>query len=134
MSDLVIWGRAELSQLRDEFDKRIEEFCREYGLRGSRSAGPRILERGDVVEAVLQVPGLRADDLEVQVFERRIRISGSRELSEAGAVRFSSFHHEASLPARVEPGKSTALLEGGTLVVTMPKARESEHQVLKIAE
>lgn len=134
MSDLVIWGRTELSQLRKEFEKQIEEFCRDWGLPRSRPAGLRIEDRGDVLEAVLPVGDMRPSDLEIQVFERRIIIRGGRGRSSEGGSEFTGFLHEASLPSRVDPGESIAGVKGEMLVVTMPKAQETRGRVIRIEE
>jgi HSP20 family protein len=77
-----------------------------------------------------EVPGFRADELEVSVEARRLTIAGHRESSKerkAGKTVFSERCSDrilrvVDLPADVDPQKVQATLKNGMLAITMARA------------
>jgi HSP20 family protein len=77
-----------------------------------------------------EVPGFRADELEVSVEARRVTIAGHRESSRERKTEKRVFSERCSdrilraveLPADVDPQKVEATLKDGMLAMTMAKA------------
>jgi len=86
----------------------------------------------DVV-VVAEVPGLRAQDLSVNVRRNVLTIAGrtSEERQEETATyhrrerRFGSFHRSFQLPAEVDAERARAEYRNGVLEVHLPKAEDA---------
>jgi HSP20 family protein len=87
-----------------------------------------------------EVPGFAANEIKVSVEPQRLVISGKSEkateetteqtlLSE---VRSNQFCRELSLPAEVEPDKTTAVLKDGVLELVFAKAAESNPLAVEV--
>jgi HSP20 family protein len=77
-----------------------------------------------------EVPGFRADELEVSVEARRLTIAGHRESTKERKAEKTIFSERCSdrilravdLPADVDPEKVQATLKNGMLAITMARA------------
>ncbi len=97
----------------------------------------RLEEDEYVLQALL--PGVKAEDLTVQVISDTITIQGEFRkpeddkstylLSEIPAGRF---YRELTLPAALDTGKVEAHLEEGVLTLHIPKADEARPKSIKI--
>jgi HSP20 family protein len=101
-------------------------------LRGSRPErfvpGADVEETDDMYVVELDVPGVRKEDVTVEVSGRRVVVSGERkERERKGVLRqrtraVGAFRFEVVLPGEVDDTKATATLEDGTLRLTLPKS------------
>lgn len=79
-----------------------------------------------VVEA--ELPGLKDEDIDIQVGEREIAITGEMKEPERkgtlhrGTRRTGRFEYRAALPGQVNADAVTATLKDGVLTVSIPKA------------
>jgi HSP20 family protein len=92
-----------------------------------------ISESDNALTVRAEVPGYRADELEVSVAPQRVTISGKREsriqrtsdkvvyTEQCADQIFRAF----DLPAEVSNSKSTAILADGVLEIAMPKAAQA---------
>jgi len=83
------------------------------------------------------VPGLKADDLNIQVLEDVLRIEGKFPVDEneylLQELPNSSFRRELRLPAPVESEKVEAKIADGILTLRLPKAESARPKKIKIA-
>jgi HSP20 family protein len=87
------------------------------------------------------MPGIRKDDLDIQLAGNRLSISGRRDserASDEGQVysqerSFGSFSRTFTLPEEVESGKVAAELKDGVLSLTVPKSPEVRPQKITIS-
>ena len=89
-----------------------------------------------------EVPGINKDDLDIEVTENGIEISGEstsekQEGDESkGYVRrersYARFHRTLPLPEKVIPDKADAELKDGVLTVKLPKAALPEKKAKKL--
>ncbi len=94
---------------------------------------PRIdlLDLGDALQLVIDVPGVSQADLEVAVNDGELLVAGLREtLPQGPAVIVSErpsgpFQRSIALPAGVDRENATAHLANGVLIVTLPKLAEA---------
>jgi HSP20 family protein len=76
----------------------------------------------------VELPGVKRDDVSVEVAGRRVTVSGERkERQRTGILRRQSrtvgrFHYEVVLPSEVDEGAIEASLDEGVLTVRVPKA------------
>jgi HSP20 family protein len=91
-----------------------------------------------IVEA--EVPGVRREDVDIEVQDRDLVISGEvRETERKGILRrrgrrTGRFYLRLSLPGEVVAGKVDAKLKRGVLRVRVPKARATNGKRIEVAE
>jgi len=89
-----------------------------------------VAETDEALAVSAEVPGFRAEELDVSVEPRRLRITGTRRTAPRKPIRRIIFSDRCSnrifralgLPVEVDPKKATAVLKDGILELTIPKA------------
>jgi len=97
-------------------------------------------ETADSYHFVADMPGIRREDLELQMAGNRLTISGKRETQtgrEGGKYyaqerSFGTFTRTFTLPEEVESGKVAAELRDGVLHLMVPKSPEIRPQKITI--
>jgi HSP20 family protein len=97
-------------------------------------------ERQEAIHLKLEVPGIEAKDLDVQVTENAVSISGERKeetKTEENGVTKSEFHYGKfqrviPLPARIQNTQVQAEYKDGILNLTLPKSEEEKNKVVKV--
>ncbi|NOY70085.1 MAG: Hsp20/alpha crystallin family protein [Deltaproteobacteria bacterium] len=86
-----------------------------------------------------ELPGVSAEELDIQSTDRNIAITGHRETpadESAGYHRrereFGRFSRAFTLPGEIERDKIDATLKNGILTITIPKAEEAKPKQIKI--
>ena len=146
MSNLIRWQpMREMVTLRDAMDRLFDEaFTRPWGLTdgGRLGLAPSVdmfeTENDVVVKASL--PGMKADDVEINVTGEMLTIKG--ETQEKGEVkeksyhireqRWGSFERSVPMPTSVVSDKAKAEFEDGILTVTLPKAEEVKPKTITV--
>lgn len=99
-----------------------------------------VYEDGSTVVAEMNLPGLTADNIDVEVENNHLRVSGRREEVDekkekdhyTKEIRRGSFERVLPLPCEVKQTEVTAKYKDGVLRVTMPKKEEEKEQKVKI--
>jgi HSP20 family protein len=97
-------------------------------------------ETPDAIHLKLEVPGMDAKDLDVQVSAEAVSITGERKsetkTEDKGMsrteFRYGKFQRVIPLAARVQHDKVQAEYKNGVLKLTLPKAEEEKNKVLKV--
>jgi HSP20 family protein len=97
-------------------------------------------ETDDAVILKLEVPGMEAKDLDIQVTEDSVSISGERKfenhVDDKNKTRsefyYGQFQRVIPLPVAIENTKVTADYKDGILHLTLPKLVEEKNKVVKI--
>lgn len=125
----------------DDFDRMFREMATLPAFRTSNTSldlACDVYEDGDNLVAEMNLPGLKGEEINVEVEDNHLRISGRREEVKekkekshyAKEIRRGSFERLISLPDPVDQDKVVADYEDGVLKVTMPKkAGTKEHKV-----
>ncbi|MER3459555.1 MAG: hypothetical protein C4309_13845 [Chloroflexota bacterium] len=134
---LIRWDPfREMISLREAIDRLFEEsFVRPRAwLEAERvmSVPLDIYEEGDDLIVKATVPGVRPEDLNVQIQNNILTISGEtkeeRERKEANyhlrEHRYGRFERSVTLPYAVQVDKAEATFEHGVLRLRLPKAEE----------
>lgn len=86
-----------------------------------------------------ELPGVAADDLDIQATDRNIAVTGQREMptdESAGYHRrereFGRFSRAFTLPGDINREKIDATLKNGILTITVPKAEDAKPRQIKI--
>lgn len=97
-------------------------------------------ETDNAIHLRLEVPGLEAKDLDVQVTAEAVTLSGERKsetkTEEKGVTRsefrYGKFQRVIPLPTRIQNDKVQAEYTNGVLTLTLPKAEEEKNKVVKV--
>ncbi len=105
--------------------------------RSPRPLPINIRDQGEAFELTAAVPGLKAEDLHVQVLEDVVRIEGESAADDneymLHEVSGGAFRRELRLPAALDADKVEAKIADGMLVLRLPKAESSRPKTIKVA-
>ena len=141
---LVRWEpMRELNTLQGEMNQLFNSFF-DQGAEGTgrRRWAPAVdlLERDDSLVLRADLPGLTEDDVQIEVRDDVLTISGERKAEhedrENGYYRversFGSFARTLQLPAGVDADGIAAQFENGVLEITIPKPEERKPRRIEI--
>src|SRR5689334_21782020 len=129
--------------LRDEmnslFDLPIIGYARQGQLFSGWTPPLDLYQTSDNVVAVLEIPGMRKEEIEISLHDGMLTIAGERQShpveseNAERSERFSGkFRRSISLPSRVDAGKVSASYKDGILLVTLPKAEEAKPKKVEV--
>ena len=108
----------------------------------SRGAYPFINLFQDGYDTILtaEIPGVKKEDINIEVKNNLIRISGERSVDypEKSSVhrmerRDMKFDRTLKLPARVDANQINAEYKNGVLKLVLPRAEEDKPKMIKVA-
>lgn len=107
----------------------------------ARVPAAEIDETAEAINLKLELPGIEAKDLDIQVTEKAVSISGERKQetkTEEKGVTKSEFHYGKfqrviPLPARIQNTDVKAEYKDGILNLTLPKTHEEKNKVVKVS-
>ena len=133
------------SNLRDELNSFFDTPSRSgFGRTGQLFTGwsPALdlYEGGDHFIAVVELPGMRKEAIDISLHDGTLTISGERkhessngESAQRTERYVGSFRRSIALPTRVDPSKVVATYEDGILKVTLPKAEEAKPKQIQVS-
>jgi len=97
-------------------------------------------ETPDAIHLRLEVPGMEAKDIDVQVTAQAVAITGDRKsetkTEQKGLTRsefrYGRFQRVIPLPGRIQNDKVQAEYKNGVLNLTLPKAEDEKNKVVKV--
>lgn len=97
-------------------------------------------ETEDAIQLKLELPGIEAKDLDVQVTENAVYVSGERKsenkTEDKGYTRtefhYGKFQRVIPLPANIQNTNVTAEYKDGILNLTLPKTQAEKNKVVKV--
>ncbi|HEX4696919.1 MAG TPA: Hsp20/alpha crystallin family protein [Candidatus Udaeobacter sp.] len=144
--ELASWGASNRwGTLRDELDSFFElPFWSNVGRAGQLFTGwsPALdlYQSNDNVVAVVELPGMRKEDIDISLHDNTLTISGERkreskngENAERTERYIGTFRRSIALPTRVDANKVSATYENGILKVTLPKAEEAKPKQIQVS-
>lgn len=133
------------SNLRDELNSLFESpFWAGFGRMGQLftewSPALDLYQNKDNVVAVVELPGMRKEEIEISLHDRTLTISGERRKESSngeGAERseryVGKFRRSIALPTRVDANKVSATYRDGILTVVLPKAEEAKPKQIRVS-
>ncbi|MDQ3546128.1 MAG: Hsp20/alpha crystallin family protein [Verrucomicrobiota bacterium] len=130
--------------LRDEMNSLFElpslgNFARETQLFSGWTPALDLYQNNDNVVAVVELPGMRKEDIDISLHDGMLTIAGERqgpsrdnEKAERTERFTGKFRRSVSLPTRVDAGKVSATYKDGILTVTLPKAEEAKPKKVEV--
>jgi HSP20 family protein len=102
-----------------------------------RSLGVNIREEDDAYVLSALVPGLKAEDLNIQVIENVVSIEGEYHADEAeyllNELPRGNFRRALRLPAEIQADKVEAKIADGVLTLNLPKAESAKPKRISIS-
>lgn len=137
------FDRNPFSALEEELDDLLNRYRSEWNGDGSMAviAPPLDLsETEDAFQIRMNLPGVKAEEVDIQISENTLRISGEHkeEKEEKGKTfhrlerRIGSFSRSLTLPAAVQADKVSAECKDGVLTVNLPKCEATKTQKIKV--
>lgn len=136
-------NRNGLARLHNEMDDLFDSFFRglEKPFAGYK-AWPTIdvAEEENAITVRAEVPGCKADDVEISVYGNTLTISGEKKVEEEKKEKgyyhiestYGSFRRELTLPTDVDASKIDAVCKDGVLSITLPKAATAKAVKVKV--
>lgn len=136
----------------ERMDEMFDEFFRRPLGRPLLSRFPRIMEEiapspsvdifedKDDIVLKTELPGMTKDDIEINLSEDMITLSGEKKQEEKIEKKnyyrhecsYGSFKRSFKLPAEVQSDKAKASFKNGILEVRIPKTEEAKKKAVKI--
>jgi HSP20 family protein len=137
--------------LSDEMERLLEDFRTgfdsllapgRFGIESARIPAVDLVDDGDRYRLHAEMPGIKKEDLTIEVGDREIKISAEtseekkEEKEEGGYIRrerrYSKFYSSVPLPEAVKSDKTSAELKDGVLTVTLPKMSIPDKKTKKV--
>lgn len=138
MLTLTNYRPLRLSEVMDRlFD---ESLVRPYSLDSAYALPLDVQAKDEEYVITAPAPGLKAEDLSVEVIGDTVTIRGetaaTTEEAEADWLlqerRYGKFARTITLPAELDSTKAEASLENGMLTLRIPKAEEAKPKTIKV--
>lgn len=98
-----------------------------------------ILEEKDSFVIYATVPGLTAEDIEIEIVKDTVTIRGDFEKADEKDINFlrkerpvGNFHRSFQFGVKLDSGKANAGLENGILTLRIPKVKEALPKSIKV--
>ncbi|HEY5036913.1 MAG TPA: Hsp20/alpha crystallin family protein [Chthoniobacterales bacterium] len=132
------------ANLRDEINSLFElptgSFTRQAQLFSGWTPALDLYQNADNIIAVVELPGMRKEDIEISLHDGTLSIAGERksgadeeEKAERTERVTGKFRRSITLPTRVDSGKVSASYKDGLLTVTLPKAEEAKPKKIDVS-
>jgi HSP20 family protein len=137
------WTFTPATSFEREFDRLRRQMDEVFGRMGF-GAGPgfpamNIYDQGEEMLVAVQAPGVRKDELNVELRENTLTVSGTRKApddSDADVLRqecfYGDFKRSVRIPVKVKHDQIEASLKNGILMVRMPKSEETKPKQIAI--
>lgn len=145
MTRLIRWEPwqplREVERLQREMNRLFDTLSPEYeNDKASFFPPAELYETPEAVHLKLEIPGIEAKDLDVQVTAEGVAISGERrtetQTEENGLLlsefRYGKFQRVIPMPVRIQNDKVVADYQNGILNLSLPKAEEEKNRVVKV--
>lgn len=144
LHDLKHWEPFnEVDALRKEMDTLLERFIPDFGRSMDGAVfvpSAEIDETENEFHLKLEVPGMNADDLDIEVSDDAVSITGERKSEtkseEGGNLRsefyYGKFERYVPLPRPIQPDQVAAEYKDGILNLTLPKSKEQKEKAVKV--
>ena len=130
----------EMNTVKQQLDQLFDEFTGVETARTTWTPAATLVENEAALMLHVQLPGVNAEEIDIQASREVVAISGDRkapELAEGETLRrnefrYGSFRRVVSLPVAIDPRSVSAAYEAGILVLTLPKAEDERNKVVKV--
>ncbi len=138
-------NRSDLVRLHSDMDDLIKAFFGDWAVPSYETSLWPPIDIADEENAICvraEVPGCRAENIDISVHGSTLTIRGEKKYSEEKKEKgfyhvestYGSFRRDIALPSEVEPSKIEAACKDGILTVTLPKTEKVKPIKVKVKE
>jgi len=144
---IVKWSPLkEIEEIRKEMDRLFEEFLspvrrrRAVSTEGVISPNVDIFERGNELVILIELPGVKKEEIELVISDDRLIVKG--EIKKPEGVKeedyilnersYGSFTRSINLPADIDKSSVKASFNNGILEISMLRKEEAKPREIKI--
>ena len=133
----VGWTHSpEMERLQRRMLRLLEPLLPTRGGNALRIPPLEIEETEDEILLELEIPGLEAKDLDIEVTEKSVTIRGERKSVEKEVLRsefrYGKFERIIPLPVHIKTDQVKAEYKNGILHLTLPKVEGEKHKTVKV--
>jgi len=114
----------------------VRQVIRQWDGNAQQTLGVNIREEDDAYVLSALVPGLNADELNIQILDDVVRIEGEYKQDEnqylMQELPHGSFSRTLRLPALVDANSVEAKIADGVLTLTLPKAESAKPKKIQV--
>jgi HSP20 family protein len=129
-----------LFDLQRALEANLESDWLRSGTAGSGAFPPiNVFQQGDTLVAVIEVPGVKKDDLDIQAKDNAIRISGRKEIAYPKDVSVhrrerltGTFDRTLTVPMQIDANGIKAEYRDGILALFLPRAESDKPRSIRI--
>lgn len=139
-SDLWRWDPfAELDRLNRELTSYLESWRFPSLTRSVFTPAADVEETPEAYVIEIELPGVKRDDINIEITQRRITVDGERhEKERVGILRrrertVGRFHYEIALPGELDEDRVEATLDHGVLTIKAPKPEQDRPRRIPIS-
>jgi HSP20 family protein len=138
---IVRWNPFEnLSFIQKDINKIFDDNFLAKEFSNVWAPGIDVRETGESYQVKADLPGLKADDINVEINKNSLVISGERKAEKEEKetnyykreISYGSFKRQVTLPQPVDADKITAKYTDGVLQVTVPKSEKAKAKQISI--
>jgi HSP20 family protein len=148
---MSLWSEGALSpitELRREMDRLFDDFWaapatqRQLQTAGQLTPACDVEEDKDRFLLTLEMPGVKKEDLRIEVLDNQLVVRGERRDERKGRDgaaryserRFGKFERSFALPAGIDASRIEASYEDGMLQLRVPKAEAAKPRTIRIQD
>jgi HSP20 family protein len=129
-----------LFQLQRALESRLDSEWLRDATAGSGAFPPiNVFQQGDSLVAIIELPGVNKNDLEIQAKDNTIRISGKKTISFPEKVSLhrrerlsGDFDRTLTVPMQIDAGAIKAEYRDGVLALFIPRAESDKPRSINI--
>jgi HSP20 family protein len=134
----------EMETMRKELERLFDEnlLRRDFSYLEKEAASPPldIYEEGNSLMVKASIPGLRPEEIKVEVRGDLLRIYGESKKEEEKKERnyhlrehrYTRFERSVALPSEVQTDRAEAVFENGVLTLTLPRSEAAKTRAIPI--
>jgi len=136
------FGQDPYSSFQQDMDHLLSRFKTDWGNDWSTDLSPMVdvSETDDALQVRMDVPGLKAEEINIEVSGNTLRVSGEHkeEKDEKGKTfhrmerRCGTFARTLTLPSTVKESEVSAESADGVLTITLPKTEAAKTQKVTV--
>jgi HSP20 family protein len=129
-----------LFDLQRALDASLESDWLRSGTAGAGAFPPiNVFQQGDTLVAILEVPGVSKEDLDIQAKDNTIRISGKKVIAYPGSASVhrrerltGTFDRTLTVPMQIDADGIKAEYRDGVLALSLPRAESDKPRTIRI--
>lgn len=145
-SNLLARFQEDIDRMERMFERSWPTALPSWSIPGEILAGSLVMpaidvyEEGNDVIATMEIPGVRKDDIKVDLTGSTLTVSGQKERKEEtrdeqyyrSERSYGSFSRSVELPGEVRTNEAQATFRDGVLEIRVPKTEESKRKSVKL--